>query len=195
MRFRGELWGVIAVLALGATAWYLRPVVAVHRIGLPWRATLRRSHCTRGPFGEFCTTNWPRQVDPTVVTTVNLEPRSRALLRADRWWRLRDTAAWSPIIDSLRHSFVEKGLERLPCDSAVTHFPIAEAWRTGSYEVELFGARAIHERDGRVHAGISVQLLPFGGGSCGTRYGRRLLTPDEMAERVSEWIGEQIGLR
>jgi hypothetical protein len=193
MRYRVGFMGVGAALLLCSGAWYLRPMVAAHRIGISWRATMRRSHCTVGTVDEYCTTGWFPDRASSMMTTINLDPRTRALLRADRTWRLDDLVTWARLLDSTRHAFVERGWASLPCDTEVTHFPIAEAWRAGTQEVQLYAAPTIKEYGIGPRAFLSVHLVPFGGGSCGPRYGTRLLTPDEMAQRVREWMGGRLG--
>lgn len=193
MRYRVGMLGVGAVLLLGASAWYCRPIVAVHRIGIPWRATLRQSHCTSVPLGELGTTNWPMRMNPPVMTTIDFEPTTRALLQAVRWWNLSDSTTWARVVDSTRRALASHGWEPLPCDARLTHFPIAEAWHVGDREVQLFAAPRIKLYEGGTRGVMSVWLQPYGGGSCGPRFRRRLLTPDEMAQRAREWLSEQLG--
>jgi hypothetical protein len=195
MRYRIGLFAVGIVLLSGSAAWYVRPIIAAHAIGISWRATLRRAHCARGPFDEYCTTNWPLDRDPPLVTTLNIEPWTRTLLRADRTWSVPDSVTWARLVDSTRGSFAKQGLAPLPCDASVTHFPTAEAWHVGSHEIQLYAGPAINVYGVGPRGFLSVQLLPFGGGSCGPRFGRRLLTPDEMGQRIRAWVSEQLGLQ
>jgi hypothetical protein len=194
MRYRVGFFGIAVVLPFCIAGWYVRPIVTAQRIGISWRTTLGQSHCAYYRLGEFCTTNWPVRPDPSQMSTVTIEPWTRTLLRADRFWGLRDSAAWARLTDSTRRALTRRGWEPLPCDTAVTHFPIAEAWRIGDEEVQLYAAPAVKVYEGGTRGVLTVQLVPYGGGSCGPRYRRRLLTPDEMAQRVHAWVSEQIGL-
>lgn len=194
MRYRVGLVVVGVVVLLCSVAWYARPIIAAHDIGIPWRATRRQSHCVRSRFGEYCSTNWPVRFDAPTTTTLDLEPRTRSLMRAERAWNLLDSTTWARVLDSTRQSFTRRRWEQLPCDSTITHFPIAEAWRTGSYEIQLYAAPTVRIPRIGARAYLSVQLLPYGGGSCGPRYGSRLLTPEEMTQRVDEWLSDKLGL-
>lgn len=193
MWYRVGFVSVAAGVLLCGAGWYLRPIIAARRIGIPWRATLGQSHCDRFKGEEYCTTDWPPHVDAPMRTTLNFEPRTRALMRAERSWSLRDSTTWARLVDSTRLALARRGWEQLPCDSAITHFPIAQAWRAGSQEVQLYAAPVMKVPTVGTRAYLSVQSVPYGGGSCGPRYESRLLTPDEIAQRVGEWLGDQLG--
>jgi hypothetical protein len=62
------------------------------------------------------------------------------------------------------------------------------------HEIELYAAPLMQAVGVHRESFLSVQLVPFGGGSCGPRYERRLPTPDEMAQRVRQWLAERIGV-
>jgi hypothetical protein len=69
---------------------------------------------------------------PASYTMLRLNPVTRGVLRIDRLMALRDSARWKVLVDSVRLALTAKRVERLPCDTSATGFPIAEAWRFGA---------------------------------------------------------------
>lgn len=196
MRHRVGLMAFGAILLLSAAcAWYARPIVAARRIGIPWRTTLQKSHCTRLPSEVNCTTGWSSAFgQQPVVTTILFQPWSRELLRADRTWTLQDSATWARLVDSTQRALTRRGWQPLPCDTA-TQFPIADAWRIDRHEIRFYAAPRIQVQGIGVRRYANVQLVALGAAGCGPRYGVRLLTPAEMARAVRDWVATQIGFR
>jgi hypothetical protein len=108
-------------------------------------------------------------------------------------WNLTDSSTWVRVVDSTRRALAAQGMEPLPCDSAVTHFPIAEAWRVGAQEIRFYAAPRMTVRGVGVRRFATVRLLSFGTYGCGPRYGVRLLTPAEVAQVTRDWLARQIG--
>src|SRR5512132_510864 len=171
--------GTVLLLG-GAVAWFVRPIVSAHRIGIPWQATLRASHCTAAQGEMSCTTDWPLTGGTPSSTSLHYNPLTRELVRADRTWHLTDSVAWVRLIDSTQRAIDGQGLKRLPCDTAVTGFPIADAWQLGAREIRLYASPRVRESSGVERRLATVQLVAFGANGCESRHEVRLLTPAEM---------------
>jgi hypothetical protein len=195
MRYRVALISVGVVALFGCfAAWYARPILSVRHIGLPWQLTLHQSHCVIARHEADCTTPWPVTiVPPAYSATIQFKPLTRELLRADRTWNLRDSVEWMRVVDSTRLALGGQGLERLPCDTAVTRFAIADAWRLGAHEIRFYASPRMPVRGVGERHFATVQLVAFGAYGCEPRYGVRLLTPDEMAQAARDWLAKQIG--
>jgi hypothetical protein len=196
MRRRVGLPAASALMLLILISWYARPIVSAHHIGIPWNATLRHAHCTSAPGDEYCTTAWPITLrPPTYGVSMRLQPLTRELLRADRTWNLTDSASWARVSDSVQRGLARHHWDRLPCDSAATHFPIAEAWRVGEHEIRFYASPRIPERGTAVRRFANVQLVAFGAFGCGPRYDVRLMTPAEVARATRDWLSRQMGFQ
>jgi hypothetical protein len=80
--------------------------------------------------------------------------------------------------------------EALPCDTAETSFPIAEAWRVGGHEVRLYAAPLpATEFSYRPRWYSSIQLVPRGSAGCGRTLEYRMPTPAQFAQAVRDWLG------
>jgi hypothetical protein len=197
---RVAVFGVgVAALFVGVGVWYVRPILVVHRIGLTWEATLRQSDCARVGDETFCTTDRPlargqlRLDPPTYTATIQYAPVMREVRRAERRWYFTDSVAWASVVDSTRRALGAHGWEQLPCDMAVTHFAVADAWRVGAREIRFYATPRMPVPLAGDRYFATVHLVAFGAGGCGPRYGVRLLTPSEMAEAVRMWVAKQIG--
>jgi hypothetical protein len=171
----------------------VRPIVSAHRIGIPWQATLRASHCTAARGEVSCTTDWPLSDKRPTSTTLLYKPLTRELLRADRTWNLTDSVAWVRVIDSTQRALNRPGWERLPCDTAVMRVPIADAWRLGAREIRFYAWPRMGEGGIVERRFATVQLVAFGANGCEPRHEVRLLTPAEMAQAAQAWIARAIG--
>jgi hypothetical protein len=190
-------WVSVGVIVLTGVvvAWYARPIVQAHRIGVPWRFTMGQAHCSRSRVDVDCTTDWPQTPGRAMSTSVQFTPFTRRLLRADRTWNLTDSSAWARVVDSTRRALAATGMEPLPCDSAVTGFPVAQAWHLGAREIRLYAAPRLTERGLGVRRYATVQLLSFGAFGCGPRYSVRLLTPAEFVQATRDWLAKQVGFQ
>lgn len=196
MRAR-RLVGLAAGLALlcAGSLWYARPIAVLQTIGISWRTMLSTSHCARFHQEVSCTTDWPPTGTLRSAVLVDYDRVSRRILRAERRWVFDDSTVWRHTLDSTVHSVSAANDAELPCDTAATHFPTAQAWRAGQHEIRVYAEpeRPVSRADARPY--LSVQLLPFGADGCGPRYVTRLITGAELARAAEEWMAEQIGIK
>jgi hypothetical protein len=193
-RFRRVLLGTLALtIGVLTVAWYQRPIRQARLIGLDWRATTARSTCTLRLRDLWCTSYPHPIVAPSSYTTVRLDPIRRSVLRFDRVWGMTDSTEWRRRIDSIRHSFAERHAEPLPCDTAETHFSIAEAWDVGAGEARLYAAHIRPRTHEPAYWFLDLLLVPHASAGCGRTWRYVRLTPAQAMQRAEDWVAEQLG--
>lgn len=189
----------IVLLGAGGWLWYTWPVNEAHAVGVEWRQTMRRATCRTTWSERACTTlSMPAlpslPVTPSSYVTLQFSPITRHALWVRRTEAIADSTQWLMVVDSARRALEARSGEPLPCDSAETRFPVAEAWRLGSAEERLYAGWVRGTRYEQRHGYVGIQLVPLGAAGCGRIWHTRLATPAEAIAQVRDWFATLVGV-
>jgi len=190
------LFSILALTALVGASWYVRPMYAVHAIGIRGLSPGAGRICRRTREEVSCSNLVPAAATPADVEMLGYDPGTRRLVSALHAWRFPDSTHWQAALDSVRRALSARYGSAVTCDDAPrsTRRPgYSEGWRSRVHEVRLVAG---FERKGSATQPswyLSLVLRSRWPPTCTADFRPRLLTAAEMQTALREWVNEQLG--